>query len=119
MAAGAFVMAASALPGRALAAYATGAGSMPGGTVNDPHVFVAIDPRGLVTIVAHRSEMGTGVRTSLPLVVAEEMDADWNRVRVAQAPGDETRYGNQDTDGSRSPAPLPAADAAMWCERCG
>jgi isoquinoline 1-oxidoreductase beta subunit len=100
--AGAFVVAASYLPGRALAAYATGAGAMPGGTVNDPHVFVAIDSSGLVTIVAHRSEMGTGVRTSLPLVVAEEMDADWSRVHVAQAPGDEARYGNQDTDGSRS-----------------
>jgi len=102
VAAGAFVMAASALPGRALAAYATGAGEMPGGTVNNPHIFIAIDPNGLVTIVAHRSEMGTGVRTSLPLVVAEEMDADWNHVHVVQAPGDEARYGNQDTDGSRS-----------------
>jgi isoquinoline 1-oxidoreductase beta subunit len=46
--------------------------------------------------------MGTGVRTSLPLIVAEEMEADWSRVRVQQAPGDEVRYGNQDTDGSRS-----------------
>ncbi len=102
VATGAFVMAASALPGRALAAYATGAGAMPGGTVNNPHVFIAIDPSGLVTIVAHRAEMGTGVRTSLPMVVAEELDANWDRVHVAQAPGDETRYGNQDTDGSRS-----------------
>jgi isoquinoline 1-oxidoreductase beta subunit len=102
VASGALVMAASALPGRALAAYATGAGEMPGGTVNNPHVFIAIDPSGLVTIVAHRAEMGTGPRTSLPMVVAEEMDADWNRVHVVQAPGDEQRYGNQDTDGSRS-----------------
>ncbi len=102
VASGALVMAASALPGRVLAAYATGAGAMPGGTVNNPHVFIAIDPSGLVTIVAHRSEMGTGVRTSLPMVVAEEMDANWDRVHVVQAPGDETRYGNQDTDGSRS-----------------
>src|SRR6185437_12737491 len=102
VASGALVMATSALPGRALAAFATGAGQMPGGTVNNPHVFIAIDPSGLVTIIAHRSEMGTGVRTSLPMVVAEEMDADWNRVHVAQAPGDEARYGNQDTDGSRS-----------------
>jgi isoquinoline 1-oxidoreductase subunit beta len=55
-----------------------------------------------VTIVAHRSEMGTGVRTSLPLIVAEEMDADWSRVHVKQAHGDEVKFGNQDTDGSRS-----------------
>ena len=90
---------------------------MPGGTVSDPHVFVAIDPSGLVTIIAHRSEMGTGVRTSLPLVVAEEMEADWSRVHVAQAPGDETRYGNQDTDGSRSlrhfVQPMRTCGAAM------
>ncbi|MBN9560612.1 MAG: xanthine dehydrogenase family protein molybdopterin-binding subunit [Alphaproteobacteria bacterium] len=102
VASGALVIATSALPGRALAAWATGAAQMPGGTVNNPHVFIAIDPSGLVTIVAHRAEMGTGPRTSLPMVVAEEMDADWGRVHVVQAPGDEQRYGNQDTDGSRS-----------------
>ena len=64
--------------------------------------FVAIDPDGAVTIVTHRSEMGTGIRTSLPLVIADEMEADWSRVKLVQAPGDEPRYGNQDTDGSRS-----------------
>ena len=70
-------------------AYETGAGKMPHGVVVDPRVFVAIAPDGNVTILAHRSEMGTGVRTSLPLVVAEEMEADWNRVKVQQAHGDE------------------------------
>ena len=75
---------------------------MPHGIVVDPRVFVSIAPDGIVTIVAHRAEMGTGVRTSLPLIVAEEMEADWSRVRVQQAPGDEVKYGNQDTDGSRS-----------------
>jgi len=82
--------------------YATGADQMPHGTVNDPHIFVTIDPSGTVTIVTHRSEMGTGIRTSLPMVVADEMEADWSRVRLTQAPADEPRYGNQDTDGSRS-----------------
>ena len=99
---GALVVGASILPRPAMSAWDTGAGKMPGGTVNDPHVFVAIDPSGLVTILTNRSEMGTGVRTSLPMVVADEMEADWSRVRVAQAPGDEKKYGNQDTDGSRS-----------------
>jgi isoquinoline 1-oxidoreductase beta subunit len=72
------------------------------GTAVDPRVFVSIAPDGIVTIIAHRSEMGTGVRTSLPLIVAEEMEANWSRVRVQQAVGDEDKYGNQNTDGSRS-----------------
>src|SRR5436305_832867 len=46
--------------------------------------------------------MGTGVRTSLPMIVAEELEADWSRVKVQQAHGDEVKFGNQDTDGSRS-----------------
>lgn len=84
------------------AAKAYGADSMPGGTVDDPLVFVGIAADGAVTIVAHRAEMGTGVRTSLPMVVADEMEARWERVKVVQAPGDEARYGNQNVDGSRS-----------------
>ena len=100
--AGGLVLAAPVMSRRAFAAYQTGAGAMPHGTVVDPRVFVAIAPDGIVTIVAHRAEMGTGVRTSLPLIVAEEMEADWSRVKVVQAPGDEAKYGNQDTDGSRS-----------------
>src|SRR6202162_87548 len=100
--AGALVLAAPVMSRQAFAAYQTGAGAMPHGTVVDPRVFVAIASDGTVTIVAHRSEMGTGVRTSLPLIVAEEMEADWSRVKVAQAHGDEVKFGNQDTDGSRS-----------------
>jgi len=99
--AGAFVLAAPVMS-RTAFAYETGAADMPHGVVVDPRVFVAIAPDGAVTIVAHRSEMGTGIRTSLPLVVAEEMEADWTRVKVQQADGDEVKYGNQDTDGSRS-----------------
>jgi len=103
VAAGSLVIAAELVRGRAaFAAYATGADKMPHGTVSDPHVFVAIDRDGTVTIFAHRAEMGTGSRTTLPMVVAEELEADWSRVRVRQAPGDEEKYGNQDTDGSRS-----------------
>ncbi|HLB90040.1 MAG TPA: molybdopterin cofactor-binding domain-containing protein, partial [Terriglobales bacterium] len=66
-----------------------------------PNVFVGIDTDGMVYIVAHRSEMGTGIRTSLPLVVADELDADWKRVKIEQAIGD-PRYGDQNTDGSHS-----------------
>lgn len=98
---GGFVLAAPVMSRQALA-YETGAGKMPHGVVVDPRVFVSVAPDGIVTIVGHRSEMGTGVRTSLPLIVAEEMEADWSRVKVAQAHGDEVKFGNQDTDGSRS-----------------
>jgi isoquinoline 1-oxidoreductase beta subunit len=66
-----------------------------------PNVYLAIDPSGLVTIVAHRSEMGTGIKTGLPMVLADELEADWTRVKVVQAQGD-PKYGDQNTDGSRS-----------------
>src|SRR5438270_1380132 len=98
---GGFVLAAPVMSRQAFA-YETGAGKMPHGVVVDPRVFVAVGPDGTVTIVAHRAEMGTGVRTSLPLIVAEEMEANWARVKVQQAHGDEVKFGNQDTDGSRS-----------------
>ncbi len=67
----------------------------------EPGVYLAVLPDGLVQIVAHRSEMGTGIRTALPLVVADELDADWTRVKVVQAIGDK-KYGSQNTDGSCS-----------------
>jgi isoquinoline 1-oxidoreductase beta subunit len=77
-----------------------------------PSVYIRIDETGLVTIVAHRSEMGQGVRTGLPMAVADELEADWSRVRIEQATGDEALYttgiayidasGTQNTDGSRS-----------------
>lgn len=66
-----------------------------------PNLFISLNGNGDVTLIAHRSEMGTGIRTSLPLVMADEMEADWNRVNVVQAVGDE-KYGNQNTDGSFS-----------------
>ncbi|MEG0046213.1 MAG: molybdopterin cofactor-binding domain-containing protein [Comamonas sp.] len=79
-----------------------GADSMPGGTVDDPLVFVSIAADGTVTIIAHRAEMGTGVRTSLPMVVADELEARWDKVKIVQAQANEARYGNQNVDGSRS-----------------
>jgi isoquinoline 1-oxidoreductase beta subunit len=95
---------AAQLPGtRAVLAYETGADKMPHGVVTDPQVFVSIDKGGIVSIVAHRAEMGTGAaRTTLPMIVADELDAEWTKVRIVQSPGDEEKYGNQDTDGSRS-----------------
>ncbi len=108
-----FLVGASALGGLVLAvgfpsaaraadAKKYGADGMPNGWVDDPLAFVSIGEDGTVTIVCHRSEMGQGVRTGMPMIVADELEADWKRVRVAQAPGDEKKFGNQDTDGSRS-----------------
>ncbi|HEX7812436.1 MAG TPA: molybdopterin cofactor-binding domain-containing protein [Burkholderiales bacterium] len=100
---GGLVIAAQFVPSSLLAAeYKTGATGMPGGVVWDPHIFVSLGTDGTVTIVTHRSEMGTGSRTSLPMVVADEMEADWSKVKIVQAEGNEQKYGNQDTDGSRS-----------------
>ena len=64
-------------------------------------LFLSLDSSGTVTIAAHRSEMGQGIRTALPMVVADEMEADFDRVEVVQALADE-RYGDQNTDGSHS-----------------
>lgn len=102
---GALVVAASwgmpdAFAAKKAAAY--GGDAMPHGLVDDPKVFLSIGSDGLVTFVCNRAEMGQGVRTSLAMVVADELEAEWEMMRVIQAPGDEARYGNQDTDGSRS-----------------
>jgi isoquinoline 1-oxidoreductase beta subunit len=74
----------------------------PPGDGFEPSVYVRLDETGAVTVICHRSEMGQGIRTSLAMAVADELEADWSRVKVEQAPGDERTYGSQDTDGSRS-----------------
>ncbi len=66
-----------------------------------PSVYLGIEPSGAVKIVAHRSEMGTGARTCLPMIIADELEADWSRVTIVQALGD-VKYGSQNTDGSCS-----------------
>jgi isoquinoline 1-oxidoreductase beta subunit len=103
--AGAFVLSVRLMPGE-LVANATAAGTPePLGPMAkaalQPNVFVAIDADGTTYIVAHRSEMGSGSKTALPSIVAEELDADWARVKIVQATGD-AKYGDQDTDGSHS-----------------
>lgn len=66
-----------------------------------PSVYMGLETDGTVIVVSHRSEMGTGIRSVLPMVLAEELDADWKRVKVEQAIGD-AKYGSQNTDGSCS-----------------
>ena len=67
----------------------------------EPNLFVQLKPDGSLTLIASRSEMGQGVRTSMTSIIADEMDADWNYVKVEQAIG-HPKYGNQNTDGSAS-----------------
>jgi isoquinoline 1-oxidoreductase beta subunit len=66
-----------------------------------PSVYVNIRDDDVVEIYCHRSEMGQGIRTSLPQVIADELEADWDRIELLQAPGD-AKYGDQNTDGSTS-----------------
>lgn len=66
-----------------------------------PSIWVSINEDNTVEITISRSEMGQGVRTSLAMILAEELDADWNDVKVVQAQGD-SKYGSQATGGSQS-----------------
>jgi isoquinoline 1-oxidoreductase beta subunit len=97
---GAFVLCARIVP-QPLWGEANGLGASIDAATFHPGVFVGIHTDGTVYIVAHRTEMGNGVRTSLPRILADELDADWSLVKVIQGDGDE-RYGSQDTDGSHS-----------------
>lgn len=72
-----------------------------GGDGLRPSAFIHVAPGGIVTIVCKRSEMGQGIRSTLPVLVAEELGADMGRVKILQADGDKA-YGDQNTDGSNS-----------------
>jgi isoquinoline 1-oxidoreductase beta subunit len=100
--AGALVLSVRLLPAE-LFANAAGASGMPAMDTAPfhPGVYLAIDTNGTVFIVAHRSEMGSGSKTALPRIVADELEAVWKLVKIVQATGDE-KYGDQDTDGSHS-----------------
>ncbi|HEY6510946.1 MAG TPA: xanthine dehydrogenase family protein molybdopterin-binding subunit [Burkholderiaceae bacterium] len=121
-AAGGLILVAGYASGQAAEPKKYGADGMPNGWVDNALVFVSLAADGTVSIVCHRSEMGQGVRTSMPMIVADELEANWARVKVVQAPGDEKRYGNQDTDGSRStrhfftPMRVCGASARMMLE---
>ena len=65
-----------------------------------PNVWLSIDPKGTVTITSAKTEMGQGARTYFPIMVAEELEADWKSIKVIQADADPTKYGSQATGGS-------------------
>jgi len=66
-----------------------------------PNAYLRITPGNKVTIVVARSEMGQGVRTALPMILAEELEADWKQIEIEQA-GASTLFGDQTTGGSAS-----------------
>jgi CO/xanthine dehydrogenase Mo-binding subunit len=66
-----------------------------------PNAYLRITPDDKVTIVVARSEMGQGVRTALPMILAEELEADWKQIEIEQA-GASTLFGDQTTGGSAS-----------------
>ena len=67
-----------------------------------PSVYFSIDSGGVITVTYHRSEMGQGSKTSLPMIVADELDADWKNIKIIQAQAHQTKYGSQSTGGSTS-----------------
>lgn len=66
-----------------------------------PNAYLHIAADSAVTVMVHRSEMGQGVNTSVPMIVADELEVDWAAIRIEQAPADPV-YGNQVTGGSQS-----------------
>jgi isoquinoline 1-oxidoreductase subunit beta len=81
-----------AMPVHALAAAAAGPVKL--------NAYLMIAPDGIVTIASHKPEIGQGIKTSLPMLIAEELDADWKTVRITEARLDTAAFGNQATGGS-------------------
>ncbi len=73
-----------------------------GSTEFAPNAFLRISPDGSILIYSKSPEIGQGIKTAFPMIVAEELDADWSKVRVEQSPINPPVYGRQRAGGSRS-----------------
>ena len=68
----------------------------------DPNIWISIQSNNIINIVTAKSEMGQHIRTTIPMIVAEELNADWSKVKVKQADTHPDKYGSQSTGGSGS-----------------